>query len=56
MTLDNFKHWFDGVVFAIGDRPTKEQWQMIKDKFAEADKNDSYLPFNPIVNQEKTMF
>lgn len=37
MTLAEFKIWFDGVIFAIGDRPSKEQWAQIVEKLKSVD-------------------
>lgn len=38
MTLNDFKHWFEGFCSAIIDQPTKEQWQLVLKKFLELKK------------------
>ncbi len=52
MTLQEFKHWFDGVVFAIGDRPSKEQWQMIKEQFDKIESEVSVQHVHSINNHQ----
>jgi len=37
MTPQEFKAWFDGFTEALGDQPTKTQWERIKTRVAQVE-------------------
>ena len=39
MTDKEFKAWFEGFCEAIGDVPTKEQWEKVKRKVSQIENN-----------------
>ena len=48
MTMAEFKAWFDGYSEAIGDVPTPEQWERIKEKIASVYPVVNPSPFAPM--------